>query len=266
MAKQISSWEARSTGEGGPMKKPVAVAATLLSSLFMLGSLPTVSRAAIRHQHQHQNLHHIRHLLMTPPGASLHPCSDPANPPTVTTIFRVMIHENIGELFSAAPGSTWAQYKITSVDSPDDDNEYNNSAPNLWKGTTISGETVFPYNVDVSNYVGDPTKTQWVEIKLLLKNSKGIVFYVDSSINGVTVNGAVPPVTDACYINPAIDDNGNIDPTLDDNGHGRYVYKIYVKYKPSSTQLARRFNVILRAKTGATDTPVIIDPKILNSG
>jgi hypothetical protein len=194
--------------------------------------------------------HPTRPQLLTPPGNPVQECQ---TVPTVSTIFRVVIHDTMEDIFVTTP-VRWVKYQRTSIDSDDDDNQYNNySTVNTWQGgPSITGETVFPYNIDISDVVDN--SDQWVEVKFLLAKNKNIAFYSNtaSNMNGVTTTETFS-VDQMCY------------EVRGDNGNGRLVYKLYVHSKGTTAKL-HRFSIALVANVGAKDTPVIIDPKILNLG
>jgi hypothetical protein len=200
--------------------------------------------------------------ILNIPGYPVVACQ---NVPAISYVVRVKIHDNIDDILKANP-QIQVKYQVTTQDDDHDDAIYATNGVsffNRWSGPLATNE-VAPLNVDLKSMgaSADASKPQWTEVKILLKGKHGdnLHFYTNNqSIFGVTVDDQTLTSADICYADFNKDD-----------GNGRITLKVFVR-SPRATAnpspgLPYRFNIAIVSIAGAIDTPIVIDPKILNNG
>jgi hypothetical protein len=214
-------------------------------AVALAGSM--VARPSLAHP-QHQPRHHGRRVVVPfqLSGTPIAECTW-AQAPAVAAIVRVALLDPIDAIFDphVAPSVRYT----TLADSDNDDNGFNNSQPDNWSGHLTGSERV-PYDVDLTNIGLDTKKDTWIELKFLFKtrgdeNARIDEFTVDNPSSAAIM----------CYQDLA-----------HNNHNGRTVSILFVKHPKGSQTVTYYSNILLRAMSGAFSTPIVIDPKIMNSG
>jgi hypothetical protein len=171
------------------------------------------------------------------------------------TVFRLRVPANINDIFAATP-QKHAKYKqyanpAAADGAPDEDstNETDETSNNALNGVSIASN---PFHTDLTNKNIMPGLVKYIVIVPASSNMSlmGVDPNTGRQVNGVIADASLVTKTFVCVKN--LRANGRIATFFVQHGSG--------------TSVLDGFNIVLVPTSGATDTPVVIDPKILNSG
>jgi hypothetical protein len=157
-------------------------------------------------------------------------------------------------------------------DDPKGNNHYDNnigqinccSSVNNYTGTGSSG-AIRPYDVDLTGISAPASNPIWIGLRIMIHDVGGsgsaLKFYMSS--DGTNIHGITVDDPNVIHHNLVC-----VEPSDTYDGHDSDVLYVYFQTpeKQGNTPHKYGFNIVMVGKNGATDTPISIDPKIMNSG